>query len=49
MDVLISHYNNKSYIDLLKCFKNLSDSSITYSIYNKIVPNTYKLDNVGRD
>ena len=52
MDILVSHYNNKSYIDLLKCFKNLSDSSITYSIYNKsneIIPNTYKLDNIGRE
>ena len=36
MDILVSYYNNKSYIDLLKCFKNLSDSSITYSIYNNV-------------
>lgn len=52
MDILVSYYNNESYIDLLKCFKNLSDSAITYKIYNKsneIIPNTYKLDNVGRE
>ena len=53
MDILVSYYNNESYIDLIEKFKKCSyNASINYFIYNKsneIIYNTYKLKNIGRE